>query len=156
MGMKNQPIYDYQREMDKLRTRFHFDFVSMALVQPAEDRFVLTWQYASGNINERYKRIVLHSGKGIAGMVFKTGKPMLIPNVNADIESRDLYNYPIIVAEQLKSLGAIPLWEGTRVMGVLLVGYRKENMLDHKAFASFQEGIGTEFGAFYAKEVSRP
>ncbi|WP_433939145.1 GAF domain-containing protein [Paenibacillus lautus] len=154
--MKNQPIYNYQREMDKLRTRFHFDFVSMALVQPAEDRFVLTWQYASGNINERYKRIVLHSGKGIAGMVFKTGKPMLIPNVNVDIESRDLYNYPIIVAEQLKSLGAIPLWEGTRVMGVLLVGYRKENMLDHKAFASFQEGIGTEFGAFYAKEVSRP
>ena len=118
--MKNQPIFDYQSEMDKLRARFQFDFVSMALVRPAEDRFVLTWQYASGNINERYKRIVLHSGKGIAGMVFKTGKPMLIQNVNADIESRDLYNYPIIVAEQLKSLGAVPLWEGSRVKGFCL------------------------------------
>lgn len=153
--MKNQPIYHYQEEIDKLRDRFQFDFVSMALVQPAEDRFVLTWQYASGNINERYKRIVLHSGKGIAGMVFKTGKPMLIQNVNVDIESRDLFNYPIIVAEQLKSLGAIPLWEGSRVRGVLLVGYRNENRLDQAAFERFQEGLGTEFEAFTAKEVTQ-
>ncbi|MEC0369471.1 GAF domain-containing protein [Paenibacillus chibensis] len=153
--MKNQPIYHYQEEIDKLRGRFQFDFVSMALVQPAEDRFVLTWQYASGNINERYKRIVLHSGKGIAGMVFKTGKPMLIQNVNADIESRDLFNYPIIVAEQLKSLGAIPLWEDSRVKGVLLVGYRNENRLDQAAFERFQEGLGAEFGAFHAREVTQ-
>lgn len=153
--MKNQPIYHYQEEIDKLRDRFQFDFVSMALVQPAEDRFVLTWQYASGNINERYKRIVLHSGKGIAGMVFKTGKPMLIQNVSADIESKDLFNYPIIVAEQLKSLGAIPLWEGCRVKGVLLVGYRNENRLDQAAFERFQEGLGMEFGAFHAKEVTQ-
>lgn len=154
--MMNQPIFHYQEEIDKLRDRFQFDFVSMALVQPAEDRFVLTWQYASGNINDRYKRIVLHSGKGIAGIVFKTGKPMLIQNVNADIESRDLFNYPIIVAEQLKSLGAVPLWDGTRVMGVLLVGYRAENRLNKASFDIFQEGLGTAFGAFYAKEVSQP
>ncbi|MEC0239197.1 GAF domain-containing protein [Paenibacillus dokdonensis] len=154
--MMNQPIFHYQEEIDKLRDRFQFDFVSMALVQPAEDRFVLTWQYASGNINERYKRIVLHSGKGIAGIVFKTGKPMFIQNVNADIESGDLFNYPIIVAEQLKSLGAVPLWDGARVMGVLLVGYRAENRLNKASFDIFQEGLGTAFGAFHAKEVSQP
>ncbi|WP_136603627.1 GAF domain-containing protein [Paenibacillus dokdonensis] len=154
--MMNQPIFHYQEEIDGLRDRFQFDFVSMALVQPAEDRFVLTWQFASGNINDRYKRIVLHSGKGIAGIVFKTGKPMLIQNVNTDIESRDLFNYPIIVAEQLKSLGAVPLWDGTRVMGVLLVGYRAENRLNKASFDIFQEGLGTAFGAFCAKEVSQP
>ncbi|MWV44625.1 GAF domain-containing protein [Paenibacillus sp. HJL G12] len=153
--MKNQPNYHYQEEIDKLRERFQFDFVSMAMVQPAEDRFVLTWQYASGNINERYKRIVLHSGKGIAGMVFKTGKPMLIQNVNADIKSRDLFNYPIIVAEQLKSLGAIPLWENSRVQGVLLVGYRTEKRLDQAAFEQFQEKLGMNFGAFHAREVTQ-
>ncbi len=70
--MNNQPGFHYQEEIDKLRERFRFDFVSLAWVQLAEDRFVLTWQYASGNLNERYKRIVLHSGKGIAGIVFKT------------------------------------------------------------------------------------
>ncbi|KAF9129301.1 hypothetical protein BGX30_013998, partial [Mortierella sp. GBA39] len=155
MAMKNQPNYQYQAEIEKLRDRFQFDFVSLALVQPAEDRFVLTWQYASGNMNDRYKRIVLHSGKGIAGIVFKTGKPMLIQNVNTDIESRDLFNYPIIVAEQLKSLGAIPLWEAARVQGVLLVGYRAENRLTQAAFDQFQEGLGKEFGAFHAGEVGQ-
>ncbi|WP_374954625.1 GAF domain-containing protein [Paenibacillus sp. AR247] len=156
MAVKNQPNYQYQAEIEKLRDRFQFDFVSLALVQPAEDRFVLTWQYASGNMNDRYKRIVLHSGKGIAGIVFKTGKPMLIQNVNTDIESRDLFNYPIIVAEQLKSLGAIPLWEAARVQGVLLVGYRVENRLTQAAFDQFQEGLGKEFGAFVAGEVGQP
>ncbi|MDR0267403.1 GAF domain-containing protein [Paenibacillus sp.] len=154
--MKDQPNYNYQDDIDKLRARFQYDFVSMALVQPAEDRFVLTWQYVSGNMNERYKRIVLHSGKGIAGMVFKTGKPMLVQDVNNEIASSDLFNYPIIVAEQLKSIGAVPLWEGTRVMGVLLVGYRKENRLDGAAFDHFQEVLGTDFGTFVAKEVTQP
>ncbi|BFH62712.1 MULTISPECIES: GAF domain-containing protein [Paenibacillus] len=153
--MKDQPN-NYQDEIDKLRARFQFDFVSMALVQPAEDRFVLTWQYASGNINERYKRIVLHSGKGIAGMVFKTGKPILIQNVNKDIQSSDLYNYPIIIAEQLKSLGAVPLWEGMRVMGVLLVGYREKDRLGEAAFNQFQKELGTDFETFLAKVVAQP
>ncbi|PAE14536.1 GAF domain-containing protein, partial [Virgibacillus sp. 7505] len=80
-----------------IRKRWKFDFVSLALVQPAEDRFVLTWQYVSGNMNDRYKRIVLHSGKGVAGIVFKTGKAILLQNVNSDIGTRDLFNYPIIV-----------------------------------------------------------
>lgn len=154
--MNNQPGFHYQEEIDKLRERFRFDFVSLAWVQPAEDRFVLTWQYASGNLNERYKRIVLHSGKGIAGIVFKTGKPMLIQNVAADLNSRDLFNYPIIVAEQLKSLGAVPLWEGKRVVGVLLAGYRTEDRLDESSFELFQQGLETEFGAFRVKEGAHP
>ncbi|MDR9855934.1 GAF domain-containing protein [Paenibacillus sp. VCA1] len=154
--MKNQPIFHYQKEIDRLRDRFQFDFVSLALVQSAEDRFVLTWQYASGNLNERYKRIVLHSGKGIAGIVFKTGKPMLIPNVTTDLNARDLFNYPIIVAERLKSLGAVPLWEGKRVIGVLLAGYRAENRLDAASFEHFQQELGSEFGAFCVKEGVHP
>ncbi|GIO32055.1 MULTISPECIES: GAF domain-containing protein [Paenibacillus] len=154
--MKNQPIFHYQKEIDRLRDRFQFDFVSLALVQSAEDRFVLTWQYASGNLNERYKRIVLHSGKGIAGIVFKTGKPMLISNVTTDLNARDLFNYPIIVAERLKSLGAVPLWEGKRVIGVLLAGYRAENRLDAASFEHFQQELGAEFGAFCVKEGVHP
>lgn len=154
--MNNQPSFHYQEEIDRLRDRFRFDFVSLALVQPAEDRFVLTWQYASGNLNERYKRIVLHSGKGIAGIVFKTGKPMLIQNVAADLSSKDLFNYPIIVAERLKSLGALPLWEEKRVVGVLLAGFRTEYRLDEASFELFQRGLGTEFGAFGVREGVRP
>ncbi|MCR1288112.1 GAF domain-containing protein [Shouchella clausii] len=156
MTMADLPLINYQQEIDDIRKRWKFDFVSLALVQPAEDRFVLTWQYVSGNMNDRYKRIVLHSGKGVAGIVFKTGKAILLQNVNSDIGTRDLFNYPIIVSEQLKSLGALPLWEGARVVGVLLVGFRKENVLNQPSFASFQESLGSTFGAFQIREVSQP
>jgi len=150
--MNEEPRFNYQKEIDNLRTRFGLDFVSVALVQPAEDRFVLTWQFASGNINNRYKRIVLQSGKGIAGVVFKTGKPLLIKSVDKDIGNRDLFNYPIIVAERLQSLGALPLWSYNRVMGVLLIGFRQENSLTEVLFNTIQEDIGPEFGTLYAKE----
>ncbi|MEK3734899.1 GAF domain-containing protein [Paenibacillus sp. FSL M8-0334] len=156
MTMTNLHSFHYQQEIDGIRSRFQFDFVSLALVQPAEDRFVLTWQYVSGNRNDRYKRIVLHSGKGVAGIVFKTGKAMLIQNVSTDIEAKDLFNYPIIVSEQLRSLGALPLWEGSRVIGVLLVGFRKENELDEASFARFQNSLGASLGAFQIREVSQP
>lgn len=155
MTVIEQSGYDYQLEIDKLRDRFQFDFVSLALVQPAEDRFVLTWQYASGNHNERFKRIVLHSGKGVAGIVFKTGKSMLIQNVNADIDARDLFNFPIIAAEKLKSLGALPLWVEARVMGVLLAGFREENRMNPAFFTDFREQLGATFGAFRIREVSQ-
>lgn len=74
MTMADLPLINYQQEIDDIRKRWKFDFVSLALVQPAEDRFVLTWQYVSGNMNDRYKRIVLHSGKGVAGIVLKQEK----------------------------------------------------------------------------------
>ncbi|MDQ0194781.1 GAF domain-containing protein [Paenibacillus wynnii] len=150
--MNDKPRYNYQKEIDNLRSRFGLDFVSVALVQPAEDRFVLTWQFVSGNINNRYKRIALQSGKGIAGVVFKTGKPLLMKNVNMDIGAKDLFNYPIIVAERLQSLGALPLWSYNRVMGVLLFGFRQENALTEALFHLIQEEIGPEFGSLYAKE----
>lgn len=150
--MNDEPRYNYQKEIDTLRSRFGLDFVSVALVQPAEDRFVLTWQFVSGNINNRYKRIVLHSGKGVAGVVFKTGKPLLMKNVKMNVGSKDLFNYPIIMAERLQSLGALPLWSYNRVMGVLLIGFRQENALTEALFHSIQEDIGPEFGSLYVKE----
>ncbi len=151
--MNDESNVDYQQEIDTLRNRFGFDFVSIALVQPAEDQFVLTWQYVSGNLNQRYKRIVLHSGKGVAGIVFKTGKPVFMKNVNTGLDSKDLFNYPIIVAEQLQSLGAVPLWKGNRVMGVLLVGFRHGNQLTEALLQEFQLGIGQFFGALDTKEM---
>ncbi|MCY9513782.1 GAF domain-containing protein [Paenibacillus apiarius] len=151
--MHDEPNFDYQQEIDILRKRFDFDFVSIALVQPAENQFVLTWQYASGNLNNRFKRIVLHSGKGIAGMVFKTGKPMLIKNVNTDLDPKDMFNYPIIVSEQLQSLGAVPLWKNSRVAGVLLVGFRCENQLTESLLRAFQQGIEPNFGPCLTREM---
>ncbi|MFD3260491.1 GAF domain-containing protein [Paenibacillus lentus] len=153
--MKDEPNFDfdYQLAIDTLRERFDFDFVSIALVQSAANQFVLTWQYASGNLNQRYKRIVLHSGKGIAGIVFKTGKPMLIQNIEAELDPGDLFNYPIIVAEQLKTVCAIPLWKDSRVTGVLLVGFREENRLTSSLLDDFRQHLDPSFGPFFTREL---
>ena len=50
------------------------------------------------------------------------------------LEKKILYNYPIVVAEGLKSFGAIPLYKYNRVKGVLLVGYRTEKKLTPRRF----------------------
>ncbi|KOR89545.1 GAF domain-containing protein [Paenibacillus solani] len=151
--MKDEPVFDFQQAIDALRERFEFDLVSIAFVQSATDQFVLTWQYASGNLNERYKRIVLHSGKGLAGIVFKTGKPVLIQNVAEELDPNDLFNYPIIAAEQLLSVGAVPLWKDSRVAGVLLAGYRQENRLTSSRLHEFQQEIEPSIGPFLTKEL---
>ena len=154
--MKDEPVFDFQQAIDALRERFHFDLVSIALVQSAADQFVLTWQYASGNLNERYKRIVLHSGKGVAGRVFKTGKPVLIQNVAEELDPSDLFNYPIIAAEQLLSVGAVPLWKDSRVAGVLLAGYRQENRITAPLLQAFKQEIEPSFGPFSTRELREP
>ncbi|WP_062109711.1 GAF domain-containing protein [Bacillus niameyensis] len=148
----NEKNANFQTKINLLKERYQFDFVSLALTQSFEDSFVLKWKFAAGNLNHRYKRITLFSGKGIAGIVFKTGKPLLIQNINEEIYGKDLFNYPIIVSESLKSIGAIPLWKDQRVEGVLLVGFRKEKMVTSEHIESLQTEIGDNFQPFYGKE----
>lgn len=151
--MKDETNFEFQQAIDSLREVFDFDFASIALVQSAADQFVLTWQYVSGNLNNRYKRIVLHSGKGVAGRVFKTGKPMLIANIKTDLEPNDLFNYPIIVSEQLQSVCAVPLWKEGRVVGVLLVGFRGEDRITDSLIHEFQQSIDPSFGPYFTREL---
>lgn len=151
--MNGQQQFDFQEEIERLRAYFGFDFVGVALVQPAERRFELKWEYATGNKSNRYRRIVLQTGKGVAGHVFKTGKPFLVQDVATMFGKNDLFNYPIVEAEGLKSFGAMPLYKYNRVKGVLLVGYRTDNKLTAEGFLEFQRVIGSEFGPFYNKEM---
>ena len=62
---------EYQLQIEKIREALGCDIIALALVEPAENLHVLKWQYISGNISERIKKVVLQSGKGIAGGVFK-------------------------------------------------------------------------------------
>ncbi len=143
----------YQSKIDQIREQLGYDFVSLAFAQSANDGFVLTWQFASGNLNNRYKRIVLQSGRGIAGIVFKTGKPMLVSNVKEELSPQDLFNdYPIIISERLNSLGAIPLYQLDRVEGVLLAGFREGKTVTSENFRHLYDSLKGQFGDFRVKE----
>ena len=144
--------FNIQQGIEHLRANFGFDFVGVALVQSAERHFELKWEFVTGNQSNRYRRIVLQSGKGIAGHVFKTGKPFLVEEVEKMFEEQDLFNYPIVVSEGLKSFGAVPLYKYNRVTGVLLVGYRVGKKLTLQGFEDFKQAIGPGFGPFYNGE----
>lgn len=124
-----QKKVDYQLELDQIRAHFHYEFMAIALVETAEFDYLIKWKYASGNLNDRFKQVVLRSGKGVPGIVFKTGKPIFIPSVDEYIQADSLFNYPIINLEKLRSLVAVPLWNDQRVAGVLLGGFRDEQQV---------------------------
>lgn len=140
-------LEEYQLQIEKIRESLGCDIVAFALVQPAESMYVLKWQYISGNISERIKKVVLQSGKGIAGGVFKNGKPLLVADVNEFADKNDLFNYPILKLENLMSIGATPLWNNGRVAGVLLGGFREAHLMTPERLqlliSMSQSGIGT-------------
>ncbi|EOS57345.1 GAF domain-containing protein [Paenibacillus barengoltzii] len=143
----------YQVMIDQLREQMGYDFVSLAFAESAIKDFVLTWKYASGNLNNRYKRIVLQSGKGVAGIVFKTGSPMLVPRVDEVLQPQEMYNFPILLSERLTSLAALPLYLADRVEGVLLAGYRGEQRMSQEDLLQLYEWLQGQFGDFEIKEL---
>ncbi|ETT68305.1 MULTISPECIES: GAF domain-containing protein [Paenibacillus] len=144
---------DYQIELDRIRAALGYDFMSLALAEPAEYDYVIRWKYASGNTNDRYKRIVLQSGRGIAGIVFKTGKPFLIPSVQTDVKPDTLFNYPITKMENLNSIGAVPVWNDARVAGVLLGGFRGERQVTAEMLRDLDRVARKGIGDLNGKEL---
>ncbi|WNS40700.1 GAF domain-containing protein [Paenibacillus sp. MMS20-IR301] len=144
---------DYQTRLDRIRADLGYDFISLAVAEPAEYDYVIRWKYASGNTNERYKRIVLQSGRGIAGIVFKTGKPFLIPSIVTDVKPDALFNYPITKMESLNSIGAVPVWNDARVAGVLLGGFRGERQVTADMLRDLEAAARRGIGDLNGKEL---
>ena len=151
--MNVQSSFNYEKELEFLKNSFGFDFIALALVQSAEHRFAPKWEYAIGNRSDRYSRIILQTGKGIAGHVFKTGKPLHVKDAEELMQKDEFYNYPIVISEGLTSFGAIPLYKSNCVQGVLLVAYRGERKLGKKMFLELQQAVGSKFGPYYNKEM---
>ncbi len=145
---------DYQKELDAIREMFGYDFLALAMMESAEQQYVIRWKYAAGNQNDRFRRIVLRSGKGIAGIVFKTGKPLYIPFVREYIGAPSLFNYPIIRSENLESLGAVPLWNEARVAGVLLAGFRQDGQMTPVLMEELKQTAAHGIGELDGREVS--
>lgn len=113
---------DYARCVQDIRRRHGFDFVSIGLTA-----FVgapLKWLYSSGATGERHKRIALAPGHGIGGIVIKSGKPMMLLDIDRDLDPREYSSYPIVFAEDLRSFCALPLKRGDDVVGALLCAFR--------------------------------
>jgi nitrogen regulatory protein A len=126
-------IYPYneeiQDELDSLCKITTSDFSGLAWIDQHDSR--IRWLYASGNSNERYKRLALKSGRGLAGLVLKLGRPIIIDAGTTDLElSRIQYDYPIMLVEHLHTAIAIPISLNDETRGVLLIGNRTDRLYE--------------------------
>lgn len=120
---------NYQSVLDSIRIEEGFDFASLAFYEQESHISPIKWCYASGNLNHRFRLIVLRKGKGLAGNVMKTGKRMVIEDVAQSLSPQEQHKYPIVLCELLTAMVAIPLWCEKQVCGVLLLGQRNHKPL---------------------------
>ncbi|WP_174731535.1 GAF domain-containing protein [Mesobacillus harenae] len=114
----------------KLRIEIGSDFAGLAIQN--ENTPDVSWHQAAGNRNDKYKKINVRFGKGIAGRVISTGRPMSVVHFPNDILGKAL-DYPIMLAENLQSAYAVPLVFNQVQRGVLLVGNRQEHIFTEEA-----------------------
>jgi nitrogen regulatory protein A len=107
---------------DKIMAMVHCDFIGLAIQN--EKGPDVRWHYASGNLNDKYERITVRFGKGIAGKVISSGSEMMITDFPKGIIGK-VTDYPIMLAEKLVSSYAVPLFFQDIPRGVLLVGNRE-------------------------------
>lgn len=107
--------------LERLLADIGSDFCAVGLL--AEQSGDLVWKLASGNLSDRYKTISSRAGRGLGGSVVKVGRGMTL-HVTELIAVRQLHEYPILLAEKLRSAYAVPIQYEGKVLGVLLTGDR--------------------------------
>ncbi|MBL0388689.1 GAF domain-containing protein [Tumebacillus sp. ITR2] len=135
---------EIQKALDGLRLQVGVDFLALAI---AEGDGQIRWVNASGNRNDRFKRIVLRPGKGIAGRVITLGRPIVVEGI-VPKAGDDPREYPILLAEGLCCAVAVPVVCGSRVRGVLLMASRTERSFatsDVDAVLGLAERLGTVY-----------
>ncbi|MDP4083363.1 MAG: GAF domain-containing protein [Bacillota bacterium] len=106
---------------NQLMNKMNIEFAGLAIQNKTGPD--IRWHYALGNLNDKYKRITVRYGKGIAGKVISSGSPMMIVDFPHNILGKTI-DYPIILAEKLISSYAFPLFFNAVPKGVIVVGKR--------------------------------
>ncbi|KIL51229.1 hypothetical protein KP77_07410 [Jeotgalibacillus alimentarius] len=144
--------FHYESFLEQLRNEFELDVAALAVCLP-EENHAIRWKYISGNISENYRRIVLYSGKGTAGLVVKTGKARIIENVKEYYSAGNLYEHPILVSEKIESFAAIPFFKNQRVCAVLLVGSRTAGKMNQVLFQEIFSHLPEKVGSYDTGEL---
>lgn len=121
-----------QWEMEKLKQEMGLDFVAVALADG--DYRDIYWRFALGANSDRYKRITVRMGRGMAGKVLQGRSPYIVTSFPEEVRE-EVLEYPIFLVESLKSGVGVSVrslqYEGSRAYGVLLIGQRSSREFSH-------------------------
>ncbi|MGO4888053.1 GAF domain-containing protein [Anaerobacillus sp. MEB173] len=114
---------EFETTLTSLRNQTSSDFSALASFDKVKRE--IRWIFVSGNKNERYKKMMLKPGVGIAGKVIRFGHTIVIDKNVPDLDNQRL-NSPIMLAEELCSVVAVPVMVNNKISAVLLVGHRSD------------------------------
>ncbi|RAI81227.1 GAF domain-containing protein [Macrococcoides goetzii] len=146
-------MHNYQEKVDQLRDKLNVDFVGLAMPSDLISQTDIHWTFVSGATNERYKRIELQKGKGIAGFVLKSGRSWIELDVSTSSIATHIFDFPIVRFESLTNFMALPLWKYNKVAAVLLMGNRENKPFDLAIYDETNRELDKGLGAFYRKDV---
>ncbi|WP_414049037.1 GAF domain-containing protein [Macrococcus animalis] len=145
--------HNYQGEVNRLRDKLNVDFVGLAMPSDLISQTDIHWTFVSGATNERYKKIELQKGKGIAGFVLKSGRSWIELDVSTSSIATHIFDFPIVRFERLTNFMALPLWKYNKVAAVLLIGNREKKPFSLAIYEEVNIELDKGFGAFYRKDV---
>jgi nitrogen regulatory protein A len=105
----------------------------------------IRWISASGNRNERYKHMLLKPGRGLTGIVFRIGQPVVFDSAVPEYQVMR-HEYPIILSEQLQTAALLPVKLGNETCGVLLLGSRTP-LADTEPLLRISRGMPERIGS---------
>ncbi|OMF04387.1 hypothetical protein BK127_33855 [Paenibacillus sp. FSL H7-0331] len=114
-----------RRLIDHLRISSSHDFAALAL--PREDGRTYAWYYASGNLNHRYKGMVVKRGKGLPGLAWRLGEAVISDSSSTDIGGEKL-DCALMTAEGLHAAAAVPIGPLASPSGIIIVGARQARL----------------------------
>ena len=137
-----------------MKEMFGFDIVALTDVKNRRGQYMVKWKYNIGSTNIRWRKIALPSGKGVPGAVMKTGKSMIIEDVEDTEIATSLFRYPILRMEGLKSFVAIPIWnDDEEVIGILLMGNRRKRAFTEMDYEKIKHHVETTLRQQILKEL---
>ena len=110
-------------QLDEIRQALASDFSAIARLDIRENR--IRWEQVSGNISDRLQHMMKKPGSGITGHVIRFGRPYIL-DANTPQLDQERQRYPIMLAEKLMCVMAIPISREERIAGVLILGHRQE------------------------------
>ena len=152
----NKHLSDQVCELTRIiHKKIGFEFLGIALQK--QNELDIGWPFVKGNHTEKHKWINVRYGKGIAGKVISTDRPMQLIDFPNDIIGIST-DYPIMLAEKLTSSYAVPLRVEGAPKGVLMVGCRHSHVFseqDHKELQELARELEKLLPLYYSKEDSQ-